>query len=64
MVPDFSDHDFIGVLSQDGAKRVGKRETHFRVDLDLLNQVHPILYRIFDRNNLVLNITQLVKCAV
>src|SRR5690242_757617 len=54
LVANFADHDFVGVVAQDGAQAAGESEAFFLVDGNLGDALELILDGIFDGNDLVL----------
>ena len=63
-VADFADHDFIGVVAQDGAQAPRKRQALLFVDRNLRDALQLILDRVFNRDDLVFSISDLVECGV
>ena len=50
-VADFSHHDHVGILAQDGPQPAGKAQVGARVDLHLADAVQRILDRVLDRHD-------------
>src|SRR5207249_10027255 len=51
-VTNLADHDDIGVLTHDMAQPRGECQTNLRIDVNLIDPVHLIFNRIFDRDDL------------
>ena len=51
-VPDFTDQNHVGVVSQNRPKASGKGQTHLRMDLDLIDPFELVLDRILGRDDL------------
>ncbi len=64
LVADFADHDFVGVVAQDGPQAAGKRESLFLVHGNLGDAADLILDGIFDGDDLVFVVLDLVDGGV
>src|ERR1051325_11302717 len=52
-VADFADHDFVGVVTQDGAQTAGEGQSLLFVDRDLGDGADLVFNRVFDGDDLV-----------
>src|SRR5579871_100701 len=53
LVADFADHDFVGVVAQDGAQSAGESQAFFLVDGTLRNAAKLIFDGVFNRDDFV-----------
>ena len=63
-IPNFSDHNLVWVVSQDRTQPAGKRQAFLFVDGNLQNPRQLIFHRIFDRDDFVLALVQLVEHGI
>ncbi len=63
-VADFADHDDVGILSQEGAQRVGEIETCLFIDVDLVDAGQLDFGRVFSRCNIHARLVQDVQARV
>ena len=52
-IANFTDHDDVGILTDDVPHSGGERQADLRIDVDLIDPVHLIFDRIFDRDDLL-----------
>src|SRR5712692_8258719 len=60
-VPNFPDHDDIGVLPQNRAEGLGEGESGFRIHLNLVNALQHVLHRVLNRNDVDAGRAELVE---
>ena len=51
-IADFADHDDVGILAQNGSKRVGKLHGLGVAHLNLVDQVELVFHGVFDSDNI------------
>src|SRR4030095_3713507 len=61
---DFADHNYIRILAHDRAQAVGERKADLRFNLDLIYTAKLIFHRIFDGNDLLTGIVDLLQGSV
>src|SRR3990172_2062885 len=54
-VPDFSNHNHIGVLPENGPETGGESNSCLKIDLSLTDQVQPIFNRVFDGDDVLIH---------
>ncbi|MDT4889382.1 hypothetical protein FQZ97_1260700 [compost metagenome] len=63
-VPDLANHDYIGILTQEGLGRCSKRQASFFVDVDLVDAWQVDFRGIFRRGNVDARLVQDVQAGV
>ncbi len=63
-IPDFTHHDDIGVLAQEGAQRVGKRQADIRAHQHLVDTAHLILNRLLGGQDAPVDLVDFVQEGV
>ena len=63
-VANFSDHDDVRRLAQDGTERGGEGHPDLGVDLHLIDPVHLILDRFLDRDDLAVGFVHVIEAGV
>ena len=64
LISNFADHDFVGVMTQDGTQPACKCQALLFVDGDLRDALDLIFHRIFDRDDLVFVVLDLAQARV
>ena len=63
-VADFTDHDDVGILTQERSQRVREVQTDLRLDLNLIDSVKLIFDGILDRQDLAFRRIQLQQAGI
>ena len=63
-VANFANHDDIGRLPEDRAQRDRKGHSDFRIHLHLVDPIHLIFDRLFDRDDLAVGFVDVVQAGV
>ena len=64
MVTDFTDHDHVRVLTQNGSQTTGKGHLGFGVDRRLADTRQVIFHRIFDGQNIARLVVKMAEGGV
>src|SRR5262245_33322370 len=63
-VPNLTDHQDVGVLSQHAAEPIRKRQTDLRVDLDLRHARQLVFHRVFEGDDVLADTIDAVQRRV
>ena len=63
-VADFTDHDHVRILPQDGAQGLGEGELDLRIDLDLADAGQVVFDRVFDGDDVAALGVHALQCGV
>ena len=64
VVANFADHNDVGILAEDGAESIGKAETDFGFNGDLINSGELVFDGIFDGDDIILGVVQFAEHGV
>src|SRR5438105_4485185 len=63
-ITNFTDHDYVRRLAQNGTQRDWERQSDIRIYLHLIDTVHPVLDRLLDRDDFAVGFVDALESGI